>query len=171
MDSDLYERLLNCAFHFVSFRPRSVKELRIFLRKKIKKPSTENDTIFEKVMGRLKELDYANDEKFAIWLIESRQKHAPKGIRAIRQELVEKGIDKDLIESLLVNDFSDVSVVSQKVLAEKAIEKKLHMWDKYPVIIRKKKIYEFLMRRGFDGTTISSVIDGVFRKDYNTTIE
>jgi regulatory protein len=171
MDSDLYERLLNSAFHFVSFRLRSVKELRIFLKKKIKAPSNENDEILEKVMGRLVELGYANDEKFAIWLIESRQKHAPKGLRVIRQELMSKGVDKDLIDSLLEKNSSEISGNSQKILAENAIQKKLRLWDKYPSIIRKKKIYEFLSRRGFDSLTISSVIDGLFGKDYNTNME
>jgi len=171
MDFDLYERLLSSAFHFVSFRPRSVREIRLFLKKKIKTSSSENDDTLEKVMTRLGELEYANDEKFALWLIESRQKHAPKGIRAIRQELVQKGIDKDLIDSLLSENSPDLHITPQTDLAKIAIQKKLAVWGKYPTMIRKKKIYEFLSRRGFDGTTISSVIDGVLGKDYNTSIE
>jgi len=171
MDSDVYERLLNSAFHFVSFRPRSVREIRSFLIKKIKTPSSKSDEILDKVMTRLKELDYANDEKFALWLIDSRQKHAPRGIRAIRQELKEKGIEKELIEPLLVNYSSDSHIVSQLHLAKNAIQKKLHLWDRFPDIIRKKKMYEFLIRRGFDGSTISSVIDEVLGKEYNTNIE
>jgi regulatory protein len=155
----------------VSFRRRSIKEIRVFLKKKIKAPSTENDEILEKVMVRLVDLEYANDEKFAQWLIESRQKHAPRGIRVIRQELLQKGIEKALIDSLLMDNPSGSQVEFQTELAKKAIEKKLFLWRKYPMMIRKKKIYEFLARRGFDGTTISGVIDGVLGKDYNTTIE
>lgn len=171
MDSDVYERLINSALHFVSFRPRSVRELRVFLKKKIKVPSNENDDILKKVMVRLADLDYANDEKFATWLIESRQKHALKGIRVIKRELLEKGIDKELVDSLLVRISSDESAESQKTLAEKAVQKKLQVWARYPILMQKKKIYDFLARRGFDGTTISSVIDGAVGKDYNTTIE
>jgi regulatory protein len=171
MDSDLYERLINSALHYVSFRPRSVKELRLFLKKKIKNSSKDSDDTLEKVMVRLVDLDYANDRKFAAWLIESRQKHAPKGLRVIRQELLGKGIDRDIIDSLLTDTSLNISVESQRIFAEKAIQKKLHLWVKYPNLTQKKKIYEFLSRRGFDSTTISSVIDGVVGKDYNTPIE
>jgi regulatory protein len=171
MDSDLYERLINSAFHFVSFRPRSSWEIRQFLKKKIKIQSGENDAILEKVMIRLGELDYVNDKKFALWLIESRQKHAPKGIRVIRQELMGKGIDKELIDSLLVTTTSSSSSEYQQDLAQKAVQRKLQKWDIYPIIIQKKKIYEFLSRRGFDSTTISRVIDGMFRKEYNRNTE
>jgi regulatory protein len=171
MESDLYERLLNSAFHFVSFRPRSVKEIRVFLQKKIKIPSIENDNLLDKVMDRLHELEYANDEKFAQWLIESRQKHAPKGIRYIKQELIHKGIEKDMIDVLLARNSGNPEVLSQKDLAKNAIRKKLHIWNTYPTIIRKKKMYEFLIRRGFDGQTVLGVIDEILGKDYNTSIE
>jgi regulatory protein len=171
MDSDLYERLLNGAFHFVSFRPRSVKEIRVFLHKKIKIPSVENDRLLDTVLVRLHELGYADDEKFAQWLIESRQKHAPKGIRFIKQELIQKGIEKELIDLLLTRNSGNTAVLSQKDLAKNAVQKKLHIWNTYPAIIRKKKMYEFLIRRGFDGQTVLGVIDEILGKDYNTSIE
>jgi regulatory protein len=171
MDTEFYERLLNASFHFVSFRPRSEMEIRAYLAKKAKKYSTNNNAVIARVIERLRELDYINDEKFAKYLIAGRQGHAPKGQRVIRQELLQKGVDKVLIESIFSEYRDDADAISQTDLAKKAIQKKIKTWSIYPDPVKKKKCYEFLFRRGFDAQTISSVIDDLMGKDYNTTME
>lgn len=171
MDLDSYERLLRAAFHYISFRLRSEHEIRIFLQKKFDRYGLDDKDVLTKVVERLRELDYVNDEKFARWLIESRQKHSSKGIRVIKKELSEKGISKDLIESLLSDSTSHSFATEQNELAKTVLRKKMKLWEKYPVLIRKKKAYEFLLRRGFDHEAVAGAIDGMFGKDYNTTIE
>jgi len=139
MDNPSYEKLINAAIRFVSFRPRSEHELREFL---LKKPNNED---IEKVIIRMRELGYVNDEKFAAWWVEQRTAFRSKGNRIIEFELIQKGVAKNIIlEALLGRD--------SLAAAKKAISKKK---------IDKKKLYEYLARRGFDADTISKVQYGV----------
>lgn len=170
MDETLYQTLLNDGFRFVSFRPRSEKETRDFLERKLKRKKVYFDPkVFEKVIARLHELNYLDDVKFARWWIEQRAIYRPKGIRLIRQELMHKGVSKNLVEQIL-NTNSDYSYTGRDInqqslnqveLAKNAIAKKIKLWIGLPLLERKKKIYGFLGRRGFTGETIDRVIDEI----------
>ena len=153
---DLYTKLLESSILFVSFRPRSEKEFKDFLLKKLQRRKISDVRIIERVLTRLRELGYADDTKFVSWWINQRQSHKPKGMRLIAQELKVKGIDARNLN------------LDEDVLARHAVEKKLLLWQKLPKLEQKKKIYGFLGRRGFSYTTIASVIDGILEKGYNT---
>lgn len=146
---DLYVKLLQSSIRFVSFRPRSEKEIRSFLLKKLQKHKIEDNGLLERIITRLRELDYINDEKFAAWWIDQRKSHKPKGKRLISQELKAKGVT------------IEISPSDEVELARRAVAKKLLLWQKLPKLEQKKKIYGFLGRRGFTGDTIHRVIDGV----------
>lgn len=151
---DLYQKLLDACFRFLSFRPRSRAEVESFL---LKKKSLTSLT--SRILTRLTELGYINDEKFAKWWINQRQTHKPKGIRLIVQELKAKGIEWEM-ESKDENE-----------QALRAIARKLPLWQKLPELTRKKKIYDFLTRRGFSSDITYRVIDEVVKKRYNKDIE
>ncbi|MEK9143776.1 MAG: regulatory protein RecX [Patescibacteria group bacterium] len=152
---DLYAKLLQSSIRFVSFRPRSEKEFKYFLLKKLARFSVIPAqagiqlSVIDRVILRLRDLGYADDAKFVSWWINQRQSHKPKGMRLIAQELKDKGIE--------VRDLK----LDEDVLARQVVAKKLPLWEKLPPFERKKKIYGFLGRRGFDADTIHRVIDGV----------
>ncbi len=162
---DLYQKLLDASFHFVSFRPRSEKEIRAYLVKKLSRSSVipadssvipakagiqfSNSPLIERVITRLRELDYVNDEKFAAWWVDQRQSHKPKGMRLLTHELKAKGVTVEMKQSDEVG------------LARQALVKKLDRWQALPKLEQKTKIYGFLGRRGFDADTIRRVIDEV----------
>jgi len=146
---EMYAKLLESSIRFVSFRPRSEKEFKDFLLKKLQKRKIPNGSIIDRVIFRLRELGYIDDAKFASWWVEQRESHKPKGARLIAWELKAKGI------SLETDTRDEVSS------ARRAIAKKIPLWGKLPLLDRKKKIYGFLGRRGFDSEVIRRVIDGV----------
>ncbi len=159
MDETLYQTLLNDGFRFVSYRPRSEKETRDFLERKLKRKKVYFEPkVLEKVIARLHELNYLDDTKFAQWWVENRSTHRPKGKRALEIELRRKGIEPDLIDDVLRENSE---LIPEKELALKAVRKKLDTWLKLPLLERKKKIYGFLGRRGFNGATIEAIIDAV----------
>lgn len=166
---DFHQPLLDAAFRFISFRPRSEKEIRDFLAKKVHGKTIENSKRIEKVLERLRELEYLDDTKFIRWWVEQRSTFRPKGRRLLEQELQRKGIDKSLIAESL-NALAATSptggkngVMSEMDLAKKAIERKLRLWQKLPRLAFKQKVYGFLSRRGFTGDTVRRIIDEVVR--------
>ena len=164
---DLYQSLLNASFHFISFRPRSEKEIRDFLTKKVHGKSVDNGKRIEQVLERLRELEYLDDVKFIRWWVEQRSTYRPKGRRLLEQELLNKGIDKNLIvESLKTLSTTspaggEKEFMNEIDLAKKAIKKKLKLWEKLPRLVFKQKVYAFLSRRGFSWDTIHQVIDSL----------
>ncbi len=155
MDNPYYELLVNAAIRYVSFRPRSKKELTDFLNKKLTRWKVSGAGLLAKVMGRMEELGYADDVKFAEWWVAQRTEFKPKGNRYIQMELRGKGVPDAVIATALASRGS----VSLLEAARHAIAKKMPLWRKLPPMARKKKLYDYLGRRGFDFEIIRKLID------------
>ncbi|MCH7951251.1 RecX family transcriptional regulator [Patescibacteria group bacterium] len=149
-----YEKLLNRAAHFLSYRPRSEKELRTYLQRKWR-PETNKEKhtkTLEKVIGKLKKQGVVNDQEFAEWWVQQRQTFRPKGKILLTQELRQKGIDGKIIEKALttLDDYTQASNVAEK--------KRKSLRGLEPNKSRLRLI-SFLQRRGFTWETIRRVID------------
>ncbi|MDO9028744.1 MAG: RecX family transcriptional regulator, partial [Candidatus Roizmanbacteria bacterium] len=94
---DDLQPLFNLAFFYLKFRPRTVKETRDYLYKKIKTKHWSRDDV-EKVIERLIEQKFLDDQEFINYLVESRMRTKIKGVFAIKQELLKYGVDKKLID-------------------------------------------------------------------------
>jgi len=157
MEDEIYQRLLGFALNYVSIRPRSEQEIRTYISKKITKWQVSYD-LLEKVISRLTELGYVDDLKFAKAFISSMNRSRPKGRMRIRIELQKKGVSREAIESAQGLLQADEGYTDRDLARNTAI-KKLRSLQRYDSLSRRTKLYSFLGRRGFDHTTISSVID------------
>lgn len=156
---DNFDKFYNKSLYFLSFRLRSEKELRDYLKK-----NKVDDLTSEKIINSLKDSKFLNDEEFAKWFKEQRTTIKPKATRIIKMELKQKGISEDLINEVF-KDNTDSDFEKAKQLAEKRINRYLKLSDK-------RKIYEkmgrYLASKGFDYDVIKEVIDQVFSKEYNS---
>jgi regulatory protein len=158
--SDDFAVNLNRALRFLSFRPRSEKEVKDFLKKK-----QVNSVVSQKVISKLKESKFLNDEEFAKWWIEQRTLIKPRAWRIIKIELKQKGISNEIIEELNIdsesegkNDLSMAIILAQKRLPR---YKSLSKQDVY------QKLGRYLASKGFNWETVKISIDEVFSKEYN----
>jgi regulatory protein len=158
---ELYPKLMDGALRFVSIRPRSTHEVRQWLARTLKRHHTTAPKVEEKVLTRLFELGYLDDASFASWWVAQRQKATPRGERLIRRELAAKGISSEDITQALRTD------VDEKDVASRAIEKKYQLWKRLPAPARRKKMWDYLLRRGFSGNVIGAIVDGLMGKAYN----
>lgn len=149
-------KLTEKMYRLWSIRQRSEKEVRDYLRVK-KISSLAANSLIEK----LKKKGMINDFEFAKNWTESRRRSKQKGIRAIKAELYQKGIDKEIIAEVL----SQSDSVSEEELAKKAIEKKMRSWKNLPIQELKKKAFDFLMRRGFEFEISRKTIEMIFKKE------
>lgn len=136
-------------FRQLKIRHRSEKEIRTkLLDKKFSVP------IIEETVRYFKALDLIDDQRFARAWIQSRLKK-PFGVKRIRLELKDKGIHKDIIADELERataDYPQEEIVLQ--LARRRQQKYLRL----PVEKRKRRIFEYLARRGFDSGIIWKTI-------------
>lgn len=142
-------KILDKVYRFLSFRPRSKKEIEQYLKRK--NLGEEEKKI---VLKKLEKSGFVNDTEFAKFFVESRLKFRPKGRYLLKAELIQKGIDKNLIEKVL----GEINI-SEVELAKSAISKKLPRFLKLGELEAKNKIAQFLARRGFSWETIKTLID------------
>lgn len=143
------ERAYNKALKYISYRPRSEKEITDFLTKK----KFDKD-IITTILERLKELNLLNDEEFVRWWIEQRQTYRPKSKRIIKQELKLKGISQDLIDEIVEKDSKDDFETALELF-----KKNQRKFENYKNQEYLKKVSEFLGRRGFNWDIIKKVLE------------
>ncbi len=143
-----FQKTLDKLLRFATLRPRSKKEIEdYFKRKKV------HESLHQELFNRLNRLDLIDDEKFANWWIEQRQSFKPKAKKILIQELLLKGIQKNLIKKLLDN-----TNINELEMAQKEIDKKSYKWESLSNFERKRKISEYLLRKGFDWETVEKVV-------------
>ena len=104
-----YAKLLN----FLSYRPRTVKEVRDRLYKYKVKDKVKQDLLIE----RLQSKGYLDDLKFTQWFIESRNAHRPRSPRMPTAELKTKGVSEEVIKSV-INEVTDETETIRHLLTK-----------------------------------------------------
>lgn len=151
IEADDYVKCLDKAYNYLSYRPRSEKEMREKLQEKY------SPEISQKVIERLQEYNLINDFEFAKSWIASRQKG--KGKRALEMELNKKGISKDIRAELLSKiEQTDEYGAALALVRAKSKYRELNRVEAY------KKVAPFLSRRGYCYDTVRRVIDELFEK-------
>ena len=151
----------NLALYHLSFKARTEKEVREYLKK-----YDIEDTIASQVIANLKEDNWINDRQYAYSIINANQLSGDKGPYVLTQKLAQKGIAKSTIEDVL-KDF-DYTEVAQRV-AEKLLKK---YTGKLPARALQDKIIQNLMNKGFSYADAKSAFDDLDSQvDQETTQE
>jgi regulatory protein len=90
------QQAVDRALNYLSFRPRSREEVRLYLRRKETPPE-----LIDAVLTRLDALDLVNDRSFASFWLESREQFSPRGAQALRNELRRKGVEREVVDELV----------------------------------------------------------------------
>lgn len=187
-----FQKLYDKCLLLISGRPRSEKEISDYLKKqfsKIRKFSSAENTaagqldqnFISKVVDKLKEKNFLNDEEFARWFIEQRITFRPKGRRALIFELRQKGITRETAEKIMGENFDELS------LAKNFIQKKFPNFlypehfdsSQYKRSRRanhpnlpnhldatdRQKVFAYLSRRGFSWETIKQALDEITKRE------
>ena len=167
-----FQKIYDKVLRFLSFRPRSEKEIKDYLAKK-----GVGGQIKKMVIKKLKRVKLLDDKKFAWWWIEQREGFRPSGRRLLEQELRKKGVGRETVEEILTNFFQKEKEKEtwdtiaprfyssfEYKLALKAAKKKLSRYQKLPPFKFRQKMGAFLSRRGFSWEVIKGVVDEILKK-------
>ena len=139
----------------LKFRPRSKQE--IYQRLKKRKFS---DRIIREVVDFLEKEGFIDDLAFARIWAESRAKK-PYGPLKIKQELILKGVDKNIIEAQL--DEVKKKHPEEDCIRE-IIQNKLKRAKGCDSFSFKRRIYGYLLRRGFSPGAVNDVLGGLCKR-------
>jgi len=151
-NKEKFERLFDRTLRLIAARPRSQQEIKTYLRGK-----RAGFDLAKKIIDRLTLLGQIDDRAFTAWWLEQRSTFRPRAKKALRMELRQKGVDKEIIDEALAE-------VNEAALAKKAIEKKMKSYQSLPARKLREKIYSFLYRQGFGWEAISEVLEEKVKK-------
>ena len=158
MEKDLLP-LLNKAYFYLKFRPRSEKEVREYLYNKVKTTHWSHEAA-NKIIEKLKEQELIDDKKFIDWFVRNRTTLKPKGEKILRLELLQKGISKELLDN-----FFSKNIVDEESLALQILEKR---WSRYKNVAPQKRFEKagrFLLSRGFNYDICKKTIEYLTNKE------
>ncbi|MBT4978364.1 MAG: regulatory protein RecX [Gemmatimonadetes bacterium] len=149
------QKAKDAAYNYLSYRARSVKEVR---DKLVQKEFAEE--IIEQVVDDLQRQKLLNDREFARRFVEARLGRA-NGSRKLAQELRRKGIETEIIDEVL-GEFAatlDSEERAMGLLGKQAWRYRGLERDK-----AKRRMLGFLARRGYDAQMARSAVDKVWQE-------
>lgn len=153
-------RTFDRAVNLLTYKPRSVKELRERLLEK----DWTTAEIVEEVIEKLREYNYLNDAQFAKSFAASQIRQKPVGKRVLKQKLAQKKLDKETIEEALEKALEETP---EAEIIERAIEKRLRLKGRPATREDAKKFYDYLLRQGFSYDLVSTKMREIASGNYD----
>jgi regulatory protein len=144
---DGIERAYERALDFLSYRPRSEAEVRRNLHKK-----DVEDEVVEVVIERLTRAGLLDDREFARYWVENRLQFNPRGARALRQELWQRGVPDSIIADTLAG-------LDEEVAARKAADAGARRLAHLDPRDFRRRLWAYLARRGFSYAVIEMLVE------------
>jgi regulatory protein len=145
VQTDTRERAHQMAVNFISYRPRSSKEI---VDKLTRKGFTHELAL--EAIDRLKELNLLDDLQFARMFVRDKLLGKPMGKALLRRKLLEKGIAFQLSERVLKEYVTDEN--EQKAATTLAVRKLKLSRSRFSALdplARQKRLVDYLLSRGF----------------------
>ncbi len=143
--AEAQHRAQSIAFNYISYRPRSSKEVTDHLTRK-----GHRRELAQKVVRHLQDLKYIDDNEFARMFVRDRLKRRPSGYSMLRHGLINKGIAPAIVEKVLKEYVSDEK---QLEAAHQLVEKKLRSVNgtlsKLTPLKQRSRMFNYLLQRGF----------------------
>lgn len=143
------ETLYNRVLSYISYRFRSVKEVRNYLVKK-----GANEYLINYIIEKLKKNNYLNDDLFAKYYIMDKINLTNDGPYKMRKYLVDNDISNEVIDKYL-SQYED----NFKERTDKLIKKYLKLNNKLSGTPLKTKIYNNLVNLGYDKKNVLNIIN------------
>lgn len=137
--------LTNKAINYLGFQPRSESELRKYLLEKV-----ENNEVIEVIIEKIKSLGYLDDEALANSFLDYVKRNL-KGPNVLRQKLILKSIDEELIDNV-VRKYTEIE---EENIIDSLLEKLVEKYKKHPKNKQKGLIFQKLIRDGFTNELVN----------------
>ncbi|MHB1133313.1 MAG: RecX family transcriptional regulator [Chloroflexota bacterium] len=153
LGEDLFQKAFARALVLLGYRPRSESEV----RQRLVKAKVEPELI-DRVLEKLRADNYLDDREFARFWTENRSNFNPRGGRLISLELRQKGVERATIEEALEEG------LDEEAAAFAAARKKLRQLASLEYREFRKRLGDFLARRGFNYDTSKTVVNRLWQE-------
>lgn len=126
------------------------------------------ESIISNLVFWLEDNNHINDELFAKMWAQFRLQNKPIGRYRLNQELILKGIKQDIIQKVIDETYNEMDELT---LARNLLKEKIASSEIKNIRIDPKKIYNFLLRRGFSIEISINIYHELNNKDTVTSNE
>lgn len=140
----VYDRALS----MLAFRARASAEL---ARSLVRKGELKEHVA--RAVARLQEQGLLDDAAFAESFTRAKVLGAKHSRRRVQQDLARKGVPREVTDAAIAAVFVQ-EAVDQRELVESIARKKLRFLGKLDPLVRRRRLYAFLARRGYDADDI-----------------
>ncbi|HMG03414.1 MAG TPA: regulatory protein RecX [Edaphobacter sp.] len=134
---------------------RTVRDLKRLMRTRAEEGEA-GERAMDRVVARLKDLNYLSDTRFAADYTRLRKENEKFGRRRVQQDLVQKGVHKELIASTLSKAYDDVDEVA--LAREYIARKRMKRPEGEDAKKQAARVMGRLMRAGFSSGAIFKVL-------------
>jgi len=146
-----YDRALN----LLAFQARSARDLR---RRLVQKGEPAEHV--ERAIERLTAQGLLDDAQFARQLARSKVASQGASRRRLQQEMFKRGVAREVADEAIAEVYEDEQV-DEGVLVEEVARKKVRSLAKLDPEARRRRLYAFLARRGYEGEAIRRAMRAV----------
>ncbi len=139
---DFYDKIREKALRLLGRREYSQSELQNRLLEKFPK----GVSFVKEIIKEFVEHSWISDMRYTKEFVREKSQYRKWGPIKISQKLKEKGIEKELIETVLIQDFTEEM---QCVIAQQLAEEKWNRLYKKTASERRGAVQRFLLSRGF----------------------
>ncbi|MBA2176537.1 recombination regulator RecX [Halobacillus locisalis] len=150
--TDTIHKSYTQAINYLSYRMRSEKEIRTYLKDKEIEPEH-----IDEIVNRLHKEKLLDDQEFANSLVRTRVMTSSKGPLLLKKELIEKGVTASEAEEALNHYTFD----QQYEKAMKFAEKKMKNDRKKSYRQQFQNVQQTLMQKGFTGDIVQEVLSNL----------
>ena len=152
---ELRRHTFNRAIKLLAVKSRSVAEL----RERLLQGKNANPAVVDTVIARLEEYGYLNDERLAFSYASLKVKQRPVGRRRLQRDLKLKKVTPAVAEEALELVYAETP---EEQLIDAAIEKRIRLRGKPTTQLEAKKLFNHLLRQGFDFELVSDKVRALF---------
>ncbi|MFQ5568385.1 MAG: RecX family transcriptional regulator [Rhodothermales bacterium] len=158
IEADQVRKANRVALDYLGYRARTEQEVR---RKLVR--SGFGESMAEQTVARLRDLGYLDDASYARTYAEARFRNRRYGPQRLRNDLLRRGVARSVIDTTLDALFNQEDMLeAARVHAEKRWLRLATEGDPFK---RRKKLSEYLLRRGFSYDTIRRVVEELERRE------
>lgn len=149
------QRTMDRALNMLAFRARSIRELRRGLVKK-----GEPEDLVDAAIERLVASGLLNDEDYARGYVRAKVAGPGFSRRRLRGELSRRGVARDVADHAIAEVFESEET-DESAIIERVALKKVRSLSKLDPDTRRRRLYAFLARRGYELDDIRQVMTKV----------
>ena len=144
-----------------SENPRSTSKPKMYTKNEMEQRLAREGFSTQAIETTIEELIHSGhirDRKYAENWIARRQKSNPRGKTLLKNELVEKGVDRKIAEQVVAK----VETEDETKVALQIAQKRAKQYKRLPVHVAKRRLHGFLARRGFGSEVVRHVLKQIF---------